>query len=298
MTTKFARAVALTCVDQNGVNAEDRLTQAGATISKEQFAIGDICNEILEAITTIKSNITRDYAVLNDAERQAFETGIVDVYDLVAGVSGKTRRSIQNYHSVASMFGQETRDKYPALLYGHFLTAARMRDKWEQVLDTAVRYMDEHDGRLPTIGWLEIYFTNELQNEQEIICSETPPFDDFIDHYNSDEDDYRSAVDVIDEEENDPDQAESVDESERDFTDSANEFAQNQYSFENSLMILRLFDQQIERMQGQTGRLSIKEETFNKMAESMGALRDAISQAIQECSPIAVDLEMIRVSNK
>ena len=97
---------------------------------------------------------------------------IMDCYCEIAFLYGDnvSGRTIRYYGELAAFYPEWARKEYDMLPWSHYELAMRYaRDDWQDVLETAVRYMDAHNGRRPSKKWLEAdltgYLDERIQNE-------------------------------------------------------------------------------------------------------------------------------------
>jgi hypothetical protein len=149
------------------LNDDDRLAfmALGEVISTAQFEIGDRVNTII-------------------ARAEGTTIGKMQVYGYVAGLVGKSLRSVIYYADTAAFFPPMQRKAYQPLKFEHFKVAASYPEIAYRMLDSALEYMDSHNMHLPPVQWMVDYHQPTIFDRQAELNAQTPPNDtpaDFVD---------------------------------------------------------------------------------------------------------------------
>lgn len=138
------------------ITDQERLTllELGERISNAQFEIGDLVNAI---------------------NARAGEGNKMQVYGYVAGLVGKSIRSVMYYAETAGFFPPALRTAYRPLKFEHFKVACAYPELATRMLDEAMNYMDAHNMHLPPVQWMVDYFQGSIFDVQAELNAQTPP---------------------------------------------------------------------------------------------------------------------------
>ena len=106
----------------------NELIQLGASISQQQWRIGDITNEIIVYCTANKIDIP-----------------VMGIYSGVGKLTGKSVSSVRMYSDMSGFFSPEIRDQYGFLPFSHFFLAKTYGTKWKEVLEISKEELGKDD---------------------------------------------------------------------------------------------------------------------------------------------------------
>jgi len=127
---------------------QDELLQLGENMGASRWRIGDLALLLVEMVKQTK---------LKDASGNL--VGAAHVYFAVSiMVKGEIKpRTVEYYASLADFYPPTLRSDYEPLPFSVFYYARTFGDKWRDVLDFAMEYVEEH-GTIPTVGHLAKQF--------------------------------------------------------------------------------------------------------------------------------------------
>ena len=134
---------------------QNQIMARGIQQGNDRWWLGDLANEWTKRV-----------------RQKLLPCSVMDCYTTIAFLYDDlvTPRTIRFYSELSAFYPQWARDEYDVLPWSHYELAMRYaRDDWQDVLETAVRYMDAHNGRRPSKKWLEAdltgYLDERIQNE-------------------------------------------------------------------------------------------------------------------------------------
>lgn len=122
---------------------QDRLHSKSVRWRREYFGLGDLANKWYEHV-----------------RRRLLPVTNLDVCDAIAFCLNYEVKpgTIARYAQVAYFYSVEVREKYEILPFSRFAYAMSYGERWEDILEASIYYMDDHGGRIPSEAWLDAKF--------------------------------------------------------------------------------------------------------------------------------------------
>lgn len=97
-----------------------------------------------------------------------------DIYECVAFMHNYefTGRTVEYYARVAEFFKDDLRKKYEVLSFARFNLALQYGDRWQEILDLSLEYMDTHNGKLSSERWIRAKMNGYIEEQQDIVQNE------------------------------------------------------------------------------------------------------------------------------